>query len=47
VLKSGDSFLIDQNVEELKLGAVKVLPGTKPASLILKEGSMLIQFEKD
>jgi len=47
VLKSGDIFCIDQNVEEIKVGIVKVTSGTKPKDLILREGSFLLHFEKD
>jgi hypothetical protein len=47
VLKSGDSFSIDQTVEQITLGVVRVLPNTRPAGLILRPGTLLIHFEKE
>lgn len=47
ILTSGDLFCIDQNVEELKLGVVRVIQAPRPVGIVLREGSMLIQFEKE
>lgn len=47
VLKSGDCFLIDQNVEELNLGVLRVIPEPRPAGVVLREGALLLQFEKE
>lgn len=47
ILKSGDCFTIDQSVEELKLGVVRVIPEPRPVGIVLREGALLLQFEKD
>jgi hypothetical protein len=42
ILKSGDIFCIDQSVEELKLGVVRVISEPRPAGIVLREGALLL-----
>ena len=46
-LESGDALFIDQTVREFSIGCSKVFPKTVPKSLVCREGSLLVRFERD
>jgi len=47
VLESGQALLVDQRQKIFSFRVVRVLPGTKPAELVLKEGSLIVKYEQN
>lgn len=46
-LSSGDAFVVDQTCKTLKMRVKKVHAASKPKDLVLREGSLLLNFEKE
>lgn len=44
---SGDAFVVSSDVQEIQVGVQEVIVGTKPDKLVLREGSLLMTFERE
>ena len=47
VLESGDAFFIDQKINQFSYRVMQVKPDTKPSDVILRDGALMLRFEKD
>ena len=47
VIESGQCFLVDQRCQYFSFRVTKVIAGSKPAGLIMKEGTMVVKYERD
>lgn len=46
-LDSGEALFIDQTVREFQISCTKVMPKTAPKTLVSRQGTLVVQFERD